>query len=363
MKFALLQVLQNWHADLTDSQMYAGEIEMALAADRLGFDSLWAVEHHFEAYGMCPDNMQYLSYIAGRTERIKLVPGAVILPWNDPLRVIEKMAMLEAFAPGRVGMGMGRGLARREYRGMRQDMNESRERFDEAAEMILRGLDTGVAQNDGRYYSQPAVDVRPRPARGYRDDLHCVAMSPDSAIAAADLGATMMTFIQYPIENHVPGIEAWRERFAQSNPGKVIPPPMLTDVTICHEDAEEAERLAKEYIGRHFAAVFEHYEFAGDHFKDTKGYEAYQAGTDLIKAAGLDGARAGYIGCQNWGTPEQIVEKYAERMRIVGEFNPMVVLSYAHMPFEVSQHSLRLFAEQVKPMAQKLTRRTIGAPA
>ncbi len=354
MKFALLQVFQNWHNDLTDGQVYQGEIEMALAADRLGFDSLWAVEHHFEAYGLCPDNMQYLSYIAGRTQRIKLVPGAVILPWNDPLRVIEKMSMLEHFAPGRVGLGIGRGLAKCEYRGMRQYMNESRERFDEAAEMILRGLETGIGENDGRFYKQPAVDIRPRPAKGYCDDLHCVAMSPDSAMAAAGLGATMMTFIQYDIERHVPGINAWRERFAQSHPGRPIPPPMLTDVTLCHEDEEEARRMAEEYIGRHFASVMEHYDFAGDHFKNIKGYEAYQQGADLIKEAGLDAARSAYVNAQNWGTPEQIIEKYAERQRAVGEFNPMVVLSYAHMTFEESQNSLRLFAEKVMPMAQKL---------
>lgn len=357
MKFALLQVIQNWHENLTDQQMYQGEIEMAINADKLGFDSLWTVEHHFEPYGMCPDNMQWLSYVAARTERIKLVPGAVILPWNDPLRVIEKMSMLQAFAPGRVGLGVGRGLAKCEYRGMRQDMNESRERFDEAAEMILRGLDTGVAENDGQFYKQPAVDVRPKPERSYYNDLHCVAMSPDSMMAAADLGATMMTFIQHEFVNHVPGIESWRARFAEKHPGVPVPPPMLTDVTLCHEDEEEAKRMAYEYIGAHFSSVMEHYDFAGDHFKDTKGYEAYQQGADLIKAAGLEGAREAYINAQNWGTPEQIVEKYAERQRLIGEFNPMIVLSYANMSFAESQNSLRLFAEKVKPLAEKLTKK------
>jgi alkanesulfonate monooxygenase SsuD/methylene tetrahydromethanopterin reductase-like flavin-dependent oxidoreductase (luciferase family) len=58
----------------------------------------------------------------------------------------EKMALLECFAPGRVALGMGRGLARREYKGLRIDMAEARERFDEAAKMILKALDTGFAE-------------------------------------------------------------------------------------------------------------------------------------------------------------------------------------------------------------------------
>lgn len=354
MEFALLQVMQNWHPDLSDHDVYQGEIGMALAADRYGFDSLWTVEHHFDAYGMCGDNMQYLSYLAGRTKNIRLVPGAIILPWNDPLRVIEKMAMLEHLAPGRVGLGVGRGLAKAEYRGMRQDMNEARQRFDEAAEMILAGLDTGVAEGGGPFYPQPAVDIRPRPMRGYRDNFYCVAMSPDSGIAAANLGATMMTFIQYDIEHHVPGIEAWRQRFREVHPGRPVPAPMLTDVTLCHEDEEEAKRMAHEYLGQHFASVMEHYDFAGDHFGQTKGYEAYQQGADLIREAGLDVARDLYINAQNWGTPAQIVEKYRERQRVVGDFNPMIVLSYANMTFEESQHSLRLFAERVMPEAKRM---------
>ena len=68
--------------------MYQGEIALAVLADELGFDSVWAVEHHFDDYSMCPDNLQLMSYLAGRTSTIKLGTGAVILPWNDPVRVV-----------------------------------------------------------------------------------------------------------------------------------------------------------------------------------------------------------------------------------------------------------------------------------
>ena len=133
MKVGVLLVFQNWHENLTDEEMFRSEIRLGEMAETLGYDSVWSVEHHFDDYSMCPDNTQPLSYLAGRTSSIKLGTGAVILPWNDPLRVAEKITLLDHLAEGRVVFGMGRGLAKMEYAGFGLDMNESRERFDEAA--------------------------------------------------------------------------------------------------------------------------------------------------------------------------------------------------------------------------------------
>ena len=105
----------NLHENLTDAEMYQGELRIAELSDRLGFDSLWSVEHHFDDYAMCPDNVVLLANVAARTRHIRLGTGAVILPWNDPLRVAEKMIMLDILSGGRAIFGMGRGLSRVEY--------------------------------------------------------------------------------------------------------------------------------------------------------------------------------------------------------------------------------------------------------
>ena len=99
----------------------------------MGFDFVAPVEHHFTDYAACPDNIQVLTYIAAKTKTIKLMTGAVILPWNDPLRVVEKTAMLDILSEGRMILGMGRGAARREFKAFRVDLADSREMFDEAA--------------------------------------------------------------------------------------------------------------------------------------------------------------------------------------------------------------------------------------
>jgi alkanesulfonate monooxygenase SsuD/methylene tetrahydromethanopterin reductase-like flavin-dependent oxidoreductase (luciferase family) len=170
----------NLHENLTDEQMYQGELALAELADRLGYDSLWAVEHHFDDYAMCPDNVVLLGCVAGRTEHLMLGTGAVILPWNDPLRVAEKMIMLDILSGGRALFGMGRGLSRMEYAPFRIEMSESRARFDEAAPMIAEALETGWIEGDGPYYPQPRTRLRPSPRGSFSGRLYCVAGSPDS---------------------------------------------------------------------------------------------------------------------------------------------------------------------------------------
>ena len=66
------------------------ETHFAIEAEAMGFDFVGPVEHHFTDYAACPDPFQMLAYVAAKTKTIKLMTAAVILPWNDPLRVVEK---------------------------------------------------------------------------------------------------------------------------------------------------------------------------------------------------------------------------------------------------------------------------------
>ena len=84
MHFGLLSIFQNYGDAHDDGEILRGELELARAADALGYGSYWATEHHFFNYSMCPDNIQWLAQVASCTERILLGTGAVIMPWNDP---------------------------------------------------------------------------------------------------------------------------------------------------------------------------------------------------------------------------------------------------------------------------------------
>ena len=97
---------------VSDEQVWLDELALAELAEPLGFDSVWSVEHHFTSYTMSPDVLQFLTYMAARTTKVQLGSMVVVLPWHDPVRVAEQIAVLDIVSGGRVVLGMGRGLGR-----------------------------------------------------------------------------------------------------------------------------------------------------------------------------------------------------------------------------------------------------------
>ena len=143
MHVGMATVFQNPQKARADREVYRNELRLADLAEPLGFESVWGVEHHFTDYTMCPDVLQFLTYMAGRTRQAKLGSMVVVLPWHDPLRVAEEVSMLDNISEGRLILGLGRGAGRVEFDGFRLPMDESRQRFVESAEMLLRGLESG----------------------------------------------------------------------------------------------------------------------------------------------------------------------------------------------------------------------------
>ncbi len=351
MKVGVQMVFQSYRYgdEVTDAQVYDEEVALGILADELGYDALWPVEHHFEDYSFCPDNVVFLAYMAAVTRRIGLGTGAVIVPWNDPLRVAEKISMLDQVSGGRVLLGLGRGLARREYERTGIDMSTSRDRFDEAAPMILSALETGVIEGDGPYYPQKPAPIRPRPFRSFRDRTYCVAMSPDSVVEAARIRARMVMFSQRPYDMQLESIDRWRGLYRELHLEEP-PPPVCCDFVYCDADPARAEEKARQHIVGYLESVLYHYELASDHLKEAKGYESYAAAVDLMKAVGLETMADAYLAVNVWGTPEQIVQDLAARRELIGDFDLTACFRYAGLPYADAEASLRLFATDVMPM-------------
>ena len=349
MKVGLLLVFQNFQGQVRDEEVVHNEMRVAELCEELGFDKLWSVEHHFTDYAACPDNLQFLSWLAGRTRRIELATGAVIVPWNNPLRVAEKVALLDHMSDGRAVLGLGRGLARVEYNGFGIDMGESRDRFDEASRMIIDALDKGFIEGDGPFYPQSRTEIRPRPRGGFRDRFYCVGMSPDSVEQAAELGARLMIFSERPWELFRDGSLADYRKSYRAHHDTEPPPPLTCDLMFCHEDAGRAEELAMHYMPNYFLTIIRHYEIMSDHFKDTKGYDHYATASELFEQVGLETAANVYCSVQTWGTPQMILERLSSRRELLGDFELNLVVNYGGLPSEEVERSLGLFAKEVLP--------------
>ena len=353
MNLGIQLVIQN-HEDYDDRAMFKQETRLAVEAEAMGFDIIWPVEHHFRDYSICPDNMQYLSYVAAKTSTLKLGTGAIIVPWNDPLRVVEKMIMLDHFSDGRAVLGLGRGLSRREYSGFRQDMSEARERFNEAAEMIVRGLEEGFVEGSGKFYPQPRVEVRPRKLETFEGRRYMVCMSPDSFEVAAELGLGAMMFSQFPWETQVDTLNNYRADFRAKQGGKEAPPISIVDFGICDPDIKRAEELARERIVGYLLSVFDHYEMLdAKHFEETGGsYLHYAKAAETMNEMGQDAIMEGFLDANLWGDPARIKDKLQERRDLIGEFEVNGVFSFQSLPFDYVEKSMRMFAEEVGPMVK-----------
>ena len=344
---------QNFQHKRTDLEVYQNELKLADLAEPLGFDSIWGVEHHFTDYTMCPDVLQFLSYMAGRTERVQLGSMVVVLPWHDPMRIAEQFSVLDHLSGGRAIIGVGRGLGRVEFEGFRLDMSESRTRFAESAKMLVDALENGVAEFDGELIKQPKVDIRPKPYKSFHGRTYAAAVSPESSLALAQLGLGILIIPQKPWSEVENELKAYREIFQEVN-GTPAPPPIVVGFTFCHEDEGRAKEMASEYVGNYWDSIMDHYEFRSDHLKETKGYEYYGKFTEKIEQYGTQDVKEFFLDLQVWGTPDQCYDKIMSTRGRVGSDSFLAAFSFGAMPYEEVEKSMRLFAKEVLPRLKEL---------
>jgi alkanesulfonate monooxygenase SsuD/methylene tetrahydromethanopterin reductase-like flavin-dependent oxidoreductase (luciferase family) len=354
MHVGMSAIFQGFGGALSDREVWQADLALADLAEPLGYDSIWSVEHHFTNYTMCPDVLQFLTYMAGRTSAVQLGSMVVVLPWHDPLRVAEQIVLLDHMSKGRLILGLGRGTGKVEFDGFRLYMGQARQQFKEAAEAIFAALETGVMEYDGEYVHQPRVELRPAPFKTFRDRIYSATVSPESAEIMARLGTGVLVVPQKPWEWVKDEATAYRATYRDAI-GDEPPPPVVAGWTFVDDNADRAEEMARTWIGSYWSSVVAHYEFDKPHLKETPGYEFHGQMYDrLSEPGGMQRTGDFYIGLQPWGTPEQVYEKVLSFCDLLGADTFVGVFRYGGMPPEVAEHSLRLFAREVLPELKRV---------
>ena len=348
MKVGLHLGYQNMHGR-PDVETFMQETQLAVEAEAMGFDMVGPVEHHFTDYAACPDPFQVLAYVAAKTSKIELITGAVILPWNNPLRVAEQFLELDILSGGRVIAGMGRGAARREMRSFNVELAETREMFDEAALLVMNALETGVFEADTSFYKVPRTELRPRPFKSFKDRTVMVSMSPSSVEVAARYGLKTLRFSQGDWRNAIPEINQYRATFKELH-GRTAPPFIISDFVLCFDDKKRVTEYCDNYFSKMFSTVANHYEFMSPHFKELPSYSTYAYMGDAAKAAGgPDKAYRDYISGNMIGTPEELIEHHLLRASMVGDYEMLCNFSFGGLPYDLVYEQLKLFADKVLP--------------
>jgi alkanesulfonate monooxygenase SsuD/methylene tetrahydromethanopterin reductase-like flavin-dependent oxidoreductase (luciferase family) len=334
-----------------DHEVWAEEVRLSDRAVELGFDGIWATEHHFSDYEITPDPVQFLAYMAGRHSRIKLGTMVIVLPWHDPIRVAEQVSVLDTLSDGRVILGLGRGIARLEFDAFRIPVEESRGRFFESAELVLNALETGVLRYDGAYYQVPERRLRPAPTRSFRSRSYAAALSPESFPIIARLGLGMLIIGTKSWETVAESMAEYRSVY-RSHHDADPPAPLANAFVVCDADRSRAEELARRHMGEYWRSVIEHYQFGTDQYEGMKGMEHYARMSTDIRSEGGEAAVENFLDIQVWGTPEECREKILWFCELVGAETFLPVFKYGGMPIDDAERGMELFAREVMPALQ-----------
>jgi len=339
----------------TDASVYAEHLALGDLAEPLGFDSIFALEHHFTGYAMSPSPTQLLSYFAGRTRRVALGTAVIVLPWHDPVRVAEEIALLDVLSNGRCVFGFGRGAASVEYAGFRVAMEEARPRFVEAAKIVVKALTQEVFDYDGEFFKIPATSIRPRPVSHPERRFYASSVSPESAEIMAKLGFGLLVIMQNEWPKAAEDIRRYRDITASV--GHTPRPPIISTNVSVAESREEAHERAAQYLARKWDSIDTHYHFSDGHLATVKGYEFYggmaKTYSKMKDESFRKKATEFYVKIQVVGTPDDCIQQIGELQKLTGLSHLVGEFGYGGMPHEEAQLNMRMFADRVMPVLQR----------
>src|SRR5262250_830310 len=169
-----------------DSTGYKDYIAYVRTAEELGFGSVFIVEHHFTGFGQVSASLNLLSYLAARTEKIRLGTAVVVLPWHNPVLVAEEAATLDLLSNGRLDFGVGKGYRPYEFSGFCIPPDQASARFDEAIEVIRQAWTSqGRFSYEGRWCRYDNIVVEPAPIQQPHPPFWLGAGSKESIERAA----------------------------------------------------------------------------------------------------------------------------------------------------------------------------------
>ena len=318
--------------------------------DDLGYGHVRTVEHYFEPYGgYSPAPHVFLTAASQRTGNARLLTGAVLPVFNHPLKIAGEIGMLDAISGGRLDCGFGRAFLPHEFQRFERSLDESRARFEEGMEAVRRLLEEENVTFEGEFYRFRNVTSLPRPTQRPRPPFWTAALgTPESLRRAGERGFHLMLVpFAGPQMREAIGVyrEAWREA-GHPGQGRIA----LGFHMFCHEDREEARRIAQPNIDAYFGSLVAAAELDSGWGEGaaSSDYPNYESHMDKLRQASFDSLLdSGTI----WvGTPNEVREQIASYRDAVGGFDTASLqVNFHQVSLQEAADSIRLFASQVAP--------------
>jgi alkanesulfonate monooxygenase SsuD/methylene tetrahydromethanopterin reductase-like flavin-dependent oxidoreductase (luciferase family) len=315
--------------------------------DEYGYTHVRTVEHYFTHYGgYSPNPHLFLTAASQRTRKARLITGAVLPIFNHPLKIAGEIGMLDSISGGRLECGFGRAFLPHEFARFERSPNDSRARFDEGVEQVMRLLSEEHVTCEGKFHSFKDVTSLPRPVQRPLPPCWTAAVAtPATLISAAQRGHGIMLI---PMAGHVTrGLietynDAWKEA-GHPGRGRI----MLAHHMFCHEDADEAVRIARDPLNHYLRSLVAAASdwMGGASSDDYPGYDKIIAELDKENFDTQVAKGVGWI-----GTPERIIEMIESYVDLVGGFDlASLQVNFNTISYDDAAASMRLFGEKVIP--------------
>ncbi|MGI9595350.1 MAG: LLM class flavin-dependent oxidoreductase [Acidimicrobiales bacterium] len=332
--------------------VYERSLEQVRLADELGFDQVWAVEHHFlEEYSHCSAPELFLTACAMQTQNIRVGHGIVtcVPEFNHPIRIAERAAVLDILSGGRLEMGTGRSATWTELGGFEANPDDTKKSWDEFVHALPKMWTQERYSHDGHFFSMPSRAVLPKPLQKPHPPLWVAVSSPGTEDDAADrgMGCLGVNFTSFAEQERK--VKAYRHRIQHCDPvGEVVNDQLNTiNFLYCHDDSEIGVSTGRKMMGQ-----FQYMAGQLDMAKEVYPTRAY------LTAGLLSGARKRASSPGDLkeppegiavGSPDQIIREL-KKWEETGVDRVQFLLNAAEtIPQQQVLDSLRLFAEEVMP--------------
>ena len=385
MQFGLLFECQRPYegTEIDWNALYKETLAQCELADQVGFDNVWFVEHHFlTGFSGSPAQDAMFGALSRVTKNIRIGYGVCILPYHHPVRVAERVALVDQLTDGRVEFGTGRSNAY-EQMGLGVDPRNTRSLWEESITMLPQIWQSDEFEWEGEHWQVPRRRVLPKPVQQPHPRMYLACTQQDSFRLAAEKGLGVLSSASYATSVLAEQVKIYRDALKNVNPVGAFATEFWGNNVhaYCGKDNDEARELAalsmktffgpdKPYIAGRIGAYEELLEAWGgvpDHLQADFGrwlrqsdeahrQQAEESGISLDAGPGaaraaiaqLDANTLADRGVIIAGDPDSCaaaVQMYED----IGVDQVMMIMQTETIPHEKVMSSIELFGKEVIP--------------
>ena len=317
-------------------------IDFMVSSEDLGFDALWANEHHFHPYGgHIPSPPLFLAALAQRTKRVRLGTSIIVMPLHNPIEIAEQMAMVDLMSGGRMELGVGRGFVVHDHETFGINVAHGQARTTEGLEVILKAWTGKPFTHHGQHFNYDDLTVWPKPQQDPHPPIWLACSShPESFAWSAKQGYKLLTVAYVkPLPKLAEFTDIYRQTWQESGRD-------MADCEVCthyqvyvHEDGNVARERCKQALRRYSDLLRASLQQAKDVNEALRQSAAEDVDIDHVIEQGRVCA----------GTPDEclaILERAQDQLGLtIVDCNFM----FGGLTYEEADRSIQLFASKVMP--------------